>query len=371
MTALSDRQTTLAAIDQARVQGARLSRCCEVAGIDRATYRRWQQPDGRIGADARPTALRPVPSNALSAAERQQVLAECHKPEHADLPPSQIVPRLADQGRYLASESTFYRILRDQQLQHRRGRAEPPSQARIPRLYADAPNQVWCWDVSWLKGPIKGWFFYLYLVIDLYSRKIIIAEVMSEENGQIAAELIDKALWREHCVLPEQRPRVLHADNGSPMRSATLLGKLQELGISPSYSRPRVSNDNAFAEAMFRTLKYRPEYPAKGFESLEQARQWVAEFGFWYNHLHRHSAINFVTPEQRHSGQEVEMLQARDQLYRQARAAHPSRWSGATRNWQPTGSVFINPEPQQPPPSEHNPPLLGAAQCDGVSGVFN
>jgi len=352
MTALSDRQTVISAINQAREQGARLGSCCEVVGIDRGTYRRWQK-DGVVCADARPEASRPVPSNKLSEAEREQILDTCNQPVYADLPPSQIVPRLADQGQYLGSESTFYRVLREHHLQHHRGRAQPPRNHAIPRLCATAPNQVWCWDVSWLKGPIKGLFFYLYLVIDLYSRKIIIAEVMPEETGAIAAQLIEKALWREHCMLPDTRPNVLHADNGSPMRSATLLGKLQDLGIAPSYSRPRVSNDNAYAEAMFKTLKYRPEYPANGFSDLAQARQWVSEFTHWYNTIHCHSAINFVTPQQRHNGDDVAILQARHQLYEQAKARQPQRWSGNTRDWSIPGEVWINPQPADDPNPEN------------------
>ena len=346
MTALSDRQTLVAIINDAREQGARLSRCCDIAGIDRGTYRRWHQ-GGEVCADARPSAVRPVPANKLSEVERQAILDQCLKPEHADLPPGQIVPRLADQGQYLASESSFYRVLRDHELQQHRGRSEPPHQPQIPRLCATPPNQVWCWDVSWLRGPVKGLFFYLYLVIDLYSRKIIIAEVMSEENGEMAAQLVDKALWRERCFLPNSRPKVLHADNGSPMRSATLLCKLQDLGIMPSYSRPRVSNDNAFAEATFKTLKYRPEYPVNGFSDLAHARQWIADFIQWYNTVHRHSAIHFVTPEQRHNGDDNAILQARHQLYEQAKANNPLRWSGKTRNWSPPGDVWINPEPQE------------------------
>jgi len=346
MTALSDRQGIVEGITQARTKGARLTKCCEVVGIDRSTWQRWHE-QGQLRADARPDAQRPVPRNALSTQEREQIVTECLRPEYADLPPGQIVPRLADQGRYIGSESTFYRILRGLKLQHHRGRSQPVQNRSVPRLYASQPNAVWCWDVSWLKGPIKGVFYYLYLVVDLYSRKIIIADVMGEESGEIAASLIQKALWRERQLQPHCQPQVLHADNGSPMRSATLLAKLQDLGIAPSYSRPRVSNDNAFAEAMFRTLKYRPAYPAKGFVDLAQARQWIGDFVTWYNTVHRHSAINFVTPEQRHTGDEYQVLSKRQKLYEKAKSDHPSRWSGATRNWTPAGPVFINPLPDE------------------------
>jgi len=245
-------------------------------------------------------------------------------------PPSQIVPKLADQGCYLASESSFYRILRDHEQQQHRGRARRVERPHRPTTYtADSPNQVWSWDITWLPSEVKGRFFYLYMIIDLYSRYGVHWEVHEQESGEQAATLI--------------RP-VLHSDNGSPMKSLTFKAKLAELGIIPSYSRPRVSDDNPFVESMFRTLKYGPQWPSKGFKDLAQARQWVQDFMQWYNHQHQHSGIRFVTPAQRHQGLDQQILEQRHQVYQQARLKHPRRWTTNTRNWTPIGSVTLNPD---------------------------
>ena len=193
------------------------------------TYQRWRG-DAEVKADARPGALRPEPVNKLSAEERAQVLALCHAPAYASLPPGQIVPRLADQGEYLAWESSFYRILREADQHHHRGRSRPPRPAaEPPGLVARAPNEVWTWDISWLPGPVKGLFFYLYLIVDLYSRKIVGWEVYARESAEYAAEVVRRAVLAEGCV---DQPLVLHADNGSPMKGETLLETLYRRGIA-------------------------------------------------------------------------------------------------------------------------------------------
>ena len=201
------------------------------------------------------------------------ILETCNAPEHADLPPSQIVPRLADEGIYLASESSFYRVLREADQLHHRGRSKAPQTRKGPTTHiADAPNLVWSWDISYLPSWVRGQFFYLYLIIDIYSRKIVGWEVHEQEGGEEAAALIQRSVIAEHCF---RRPLVLHADNGSPMKSQTMQSKLYDLGIIPSHSRPRVSNDNPYSESLFRTLKYCPRWPSEGLESLEAARKWV------------------------------------------------------------------------------------------------
>jgi transposase InsO family protein len=202
---------------------------------------------------------------------------------------------------------------------------------------------VWSWDITYLPGPLRGLFFYLYLIVDLYSRKIVGWEVHEQESAAHAAALVQRAVLAEGDL---QRPRVLHADNGSPQRGSTLLATLQALGITPSYSRPRGWDGNAVSRALFGTCKYRPDYRAGGFESLQAARQWGLRFVHWYNHEHRHSAIRFVTPHQRHSGQEQALLAERQALYHQAKARHPRRWSGAIRNWTPIRAVTLNAPPQ-------------------------
>jgi putative transposase len=283
-----------------------------------------------------------VPYNRLSVNEEAQIRDICHRPEYASLPPSQIVPRLADKGLYLASESTFYRVLRRYGEVHRRGRQLRPQRVPAPTTFtASAPCQVWSWDITWLPSVVRGHWFYLYMITDLYSRKITGYEVHETESGEQAAALMQRSVMREGCW---RQPLVLHADNGAAMKSQTLQMKLYELNITTSHSRPRVSNDNAYAESLFRTLKYVPQWPSSGFRTLGEARQWVEKFTHWYNEEHRHSGIRYVTPGQRHRGEDNALLKQRDDLYRMAQKAHPERWSGRTRNWQPEGPVTLNPE---------------------------
>jgi transposase InsO family protein len=348
------RQQAVELIQQARLSGARLPPACIELGIDVRTYQRWTR-GGKLNGDARPDALRPLPANQLSAAERAQVLAVCHAPAYASLPPGQIVPRLADQGQYIASESSFYRILRAASEHHRRGRCRSPQPRREPpRLVAHSPNEVWTWDISWLPGPVKGLFFYLYLIVDLYSRKIVGWEVYERESADYAAEVVRRAVLTERCL---DKPLVLHADNGSPMKGETLLAMLYRLGIATSYSRPRTSNDNPYSEALFRTCKYCPAYPTLGFSALDEARRWMQRFVQGYNHAHCHSGIRLVTPASRHQGQDRAILAQRQRVYEQARARHPERWSGALRNWQPITEVWLNPS------AEVTEPSAAGSQC--------
>lgn len=293
-------------------------------------------------SDQRPQAKRPVPSNKLSPAERTHILEICNEPENASLPPSQLVPILADKGEYLASESSFYRILNEAEQLHHRGRSKPAQKRKVPTTHiAEAPNQVWSWDISYLPTMTRGLFYYLYLVEDIYSRNIVGWEVHERESGELAAELMQRTVMAEHCL---RTPLVLHSDNGSPMKSFTLQSKLVELGITSSHSRPRVSNDNAFSESLFRTLKYCPQWPSQEFISLAVARDWVRVFVDWYNNQHRHSRIKFVTPAQRHRGEDKAILEKRHHVYKLAKAKHPQRWSGKTRNWEPIDYVTLNPE---------------------------
>lgn len=291
--------------------------------------------------DARSSRQRCSPANALTPEERAEILVICNSPEFASLPPSQIVPKLADRGRYLASESTIYRVLRDASQQHRCGRSQPPRRPVAPSTHvATAARQVWSWDITYLPSPVRGKYYYLYLIEDIYSRKAVSWEVYEQECGTRAAGLLQRAILRESCL---HRPLVLHSDNGAPMKSATLLSKMYELGVTPSRSRPRVSNDNPYSESLFRTLKYCPQWPADGFGSLESARVWVSQFVDWYNNEHRHSRIRFVTPNERHAGKDIEILARRHALYQQARRYRPERWARQTRNWQPIGPVTLNP----------------------------
>jgi putative transposase len=344
MTRLEDRQTLIHDITQARAKGARLTPACALAGIDIRTLQRWKSSDGLVHGDRRPDADRPAPSHALSETERAQIIEVANEPRFAETPPARIVPALADEGIYIASESSFHRVLRAQGQMHRRGRAQPPRTSRPPTTHiATGPAEVWCWDVTFLPSQIQGRWFYLYLILDLYSRKIVGFEVHDTDSADHAAHLVRRTALAEGIHAMPIRP-VLHGDNGATLKATTVLAMLHWLGIKPSYSRPRVSDDNAFAEALFRTVKYRPEFPPKGFADLDAARQWTVRFVQWYNDEHCHSGIRYVTPAQRHAGQDRLLLEARHAVYQDARTRNPRRWSRQTRNWTPVTAVTLNPE---------------------------
>ena len=336
MTRLEDRQILLREIAQARTDGARLAPACAVIGLDPRTLQRWKLAEGVSRGDRRPEADHPIPSHALSEAERARIIEVVNEPRFAETPPARIVPALADEGIYIASESSFHRVLRAHGQMHRRGRAQPPRRSR-------PPGEVWCWDVTFLPAQVQGRWYYLYLILDLYSRKIIGFEVHDTDSAEHAAHLAKRAALAEGIHAKAARP-VLHGDNGATLKATTVLAMLYWLGIKPSYSRPRVSDDNAFVEALFRTAKYRPEFPLRGFAELDAARQWAARFVRWYNDEHRHSGIRYVTPGQRHAGQDRRVLMARHALYHEARERNPRRWSGSTRNWTPATAVILNPE---------------------------
>jgi len=343
MIPLEDRQRIARAVDEAQREGARLKPACETAGIDARTLQRWRA-DGLQRADARPHAVRPIPAHSLSEQERARILQVANEPRFAELPPARIVPMLADEGTYIASESSFSRVLRAQGQTRHRGRAKAPQKTRPPSTHiATAPRQVWCWDLTFLPASVVGQWFYLYLVMDLYSRKIVSFEVHDSDSSDYAVDLLRRTALAEGVHSLTQKP-VLHGDNGSTLKATTVLAMLHWLGIRPSYSRPRVSDDNAFVEALFRTAKYRPQFPVNGFANLEAARTWAHDFVGWYNHDHRHSGIRYVSPAQRHAGEDRGILTARHVLYTQARETHPRRWTQHTRNWSPIDVVTLNPE---------------------------
>ena len=327
-------------IDETCEAGARLSQACRVLAISARTLQRWRE-DGDVKGDGRKEAgAQREPANKLCEQERRQILDIANEAEFASVPPSQIVPALADRGVYIASESSFYRVLREADQLARRGKAKPAARQRPRPLQASAPNQLWSWDITYLATTIKGVFFYLYLVMDVYSRKIVGWEVFDSESAEQAAVVLHKAHLREGIA---DQPLVLHSDNGSPMKGATMLATLQRLGVMPSFSRPSVSDDNPYSEALFKTLKYHPGFPDKPFDSLQEAREWVAGFQPWYDEVHRHSGLKFVTPAQRHRGEDRAILEQRHALYEAAKARRPERWSGPSRNWEPEQIVYLNP----------------------------
>lgn len=327
--------------------GAKIKPACEEADISLRTYRRWVLEPGKVREDKRPLSIRPIPQNKLSEVEVSEILQVCNEPKYSSIPPSQIVPRLADEGVYLASESTFYRVLKaNNQLNHR-GQAKKPRKVKAPTTHiATAPKQLWSWDITYLASFVKGQFYYLYMIEDLFSRKIVGFEVYEQESGEYASTLLQRSVLCEQCF-NQPIPVVLHSDNGAPMKSLTFKAKMEEMGVISSYSRARVSNDNPFSEALFRTLKYCPMWPSNGFRSLEEARLWVGKFVDWYNNTHRHSQIGFVTPAQKHRGEDAELMQNRRVIYEEAKQKHPERWSGKTRNWQAITAVTLNPEKQE------------------------
>jgi putative transposase len=344
MIALEDRRNLAQDIELARDAGAGLQQACEVAGIDARTLQRWKAKEGLSKGDGRPAAVRPAPSHALSAEERAKLLSVANEARFASVPPARIVPMLADEGVYLASESTFARVLRAHGQSAHRGHAKAPKAKRPPTTHiATAARQVWCWDMTYLPATVIGRWFHLYLILDLYSRKIVGWEVHADDSSEHAVHLVRRTALAEGIAAQVDKP-VLHGDNGSTLKATTVLAMLNWLGVKPSYSRPRVSDDNAFAESLFRTAKYRPEFPARGFETLEEARQWGAEFVHWYNLEHRHSGIRYVSPHQRHVGQDHAILAARHALYTEAKQRNPQRWARHTRDWSPIGPVTLNPE---------------------------
>jgi putative transposase len=324
-------------IDEAVQQGARRARACEQVGISVRSVQRWREAP----QDGRTLVRREAPANKLSEAERQAVLDAANRPGYGSLTPHQIVPKLADQGVYLASESTFYRILKAAGQGQRRGRARAPQRRTLTTHCARGPNQVWCWDITWMPTTVRGRYFYWYMMKDVYSRKLVMNEVWEQESAEHASVLLAKGCLREGIA---GRPLVLHSDNGSAMKGATMRAALIDLGVQPSFSRPRVSNDNAFAESLFRTAKYCPLWPEQPFDTLEAAREWVQRFVQWYNEEHLHSGLKYVSPAQRHRGEASDLLARRRALYQSARNQNPTRWSGAIRNWHLTDAVYLNPE---------------------------
>ncbi len=329
------------AIQEAIDSGARKYKACEHIGLNVRTYQRWFDTEKKVREDAR-TQREFTPPNKLSPAEEDLIVATVNSDEFADKSPHQIVPILADRGVYIASESTFYRVLRARELLTHRHATKPATKVEKPKeLVAEQPNQIWSWDITYLATTILGQFFYLYLFIDIFSRKIVGWQIFTEENSEYASALMLDICRREN-IPPNQL--TLHSDNGSPMKGATMLATLQQLGVAPSRSRPSVSNDNAYSESCFKTLKYRPNYPSKPFDSLAAARTWVEKFVTWYNTEHRHSAIRFVTPEQRHRGEDVAILKQRKIVYQMAKLVNPFRWTGNTRNWNWIPKVSLNPD---------------------------
>jgi putative transposase len=337
-----DRGAIVALLEEGISCGVSAKAIADLFGLATRTLRRWGLMIRAQGfsRDQRKGAPRHV-MHRFSEDERQQVLSTVNDPRFADLTPNQIVAILAEEGGYVGSESTIYRIMRQEGLLNHRGRSRPPLEPREPPvLAATGSHQVLAWDITLLPGPVKGQFYYLYMVMDVWSRRILGVEVHERECGELAKHFFDRVCRDEG--ISSGSATILHADNGAPMRSYTLAAKLAELGIVMSFSRPRVSNDNAYAESLFRTLKYHQSYPHRRFRDLLAVRGWVDGFVEWYNTEHRHSGIKYVTPNQRHYGEADAICAIRQQTYEQARQRHPRRWARLPRDWSQPQIVHVN-----------------------------
>jgi transposase InsO family protein len=323
-------------IREAVSRGARTFKACETIDLSMRTLQRWKRSPLKCDQRKGPKVYR----HALSKAEKDLILEICNEESYRNLSPSQIVPKLADQGIYIASERSFYRVLNENRLNIHRGKSKAKKNKKPLAIVANNPLEVWSWDITYLKSPVKGIYYYLYLVMDVYSRMIVGWEVQEEQTSEISSKMM-KRICKEHEI--EKESLILHSDNGGPMKGATMICTLQSLGVMPSFNRPSVSSDNAYSESLFKTLKYRPGYPKNGFESLEDANLWVANFIHWYNFEHLHSEIKFVTPYSRHTGEDQEILAKRREVYKKAKEKNEVRWFlGKTRNWDKPLKVGLN-----------------------------
>jgi putative transposase len=295
------------------------------------TIQRWQ---ARGVTDQRKGAAKNVPRR-LNEIDQAKIVSVCCSETYRNITPYEIVPLLADTGMFIASESSFYRVLRQHGLLSSK-KPRTRAKGQIPdELAASAINQIWSWDISYLKTHIRGTYFYLYLFMDVFSRAIMGWEIHEAESGEASALLFTRL-----CTMWAAKGVILHSDNGSPMRCSHMLATLQHLGVTPSFSRPSVSNDNPYSESLFKTLKYTAGYP-KSFQTIELARVWMTKFEHWYNNIHRHSRIQYVTPMQRHTGKDKAILAKRTVVYRQAHLINPNRWPDKIRSWIRPAFVFL------------------------------
>jgi transposase InsO family protein len=337
MTLPKDRLAVISLIDKATKKGARFKLACETINLSYKTVQRWKRNESNI--DKRTTVIKKI-AHRLTDEEKNKIVNISNSSEFADLPPSQIVPKLADQNKYIASESSFYRVLKKHKMLTHRGKSKEKVKKNKPKEFlANTSNQIWSWDITYLKSTIKGKFFYLYMITDIFSRKIVGFKVHESESADNAAKLINASYIKEKISGNKLR---LHSDNGSPMKGSTMLSKLQQLGVVPSFSRPSVSNDNAFSESLFKTMKYCPEFPDAPFDTADDAQKWVVRFVKWYNNEHLHSGIKFVTPCARHNNLDSVILNNRHKLYEKAKINNPARWTGSTRNWDYIAEVYLN-----------------------------
>jgi putative transposase len=321
---------------------------CLATGIVRSSYYRHQRPQVE-----RQSAKKRISARALSEAEKQAVLKELNRARFADLAPREVYATLLDEGQYFCHWRTMYRILAAAgQVRERRHKRRHPRQKR-PELVANGPNQLWSWDITKLHGPEKWQYFYLYTIVDVYSRFVPGWMVARQESAELAEQLVLQSCPRQG-ITPNQL--TLHADRGAPMTAKTLAQLLTDLKVTQSHSRPYTPDDNPYSEAHFKTLKYRPDYPG-WFETLGDARFWCRDFFAWYNFHHHHSGLSLLTPAVVHFGLDTQLLADRQNVLNQAYSKHPERF------------VLGKPQPRPVPETVWiNPPKAAAAETGEVVG---
>lgn len=303
---------------------------CEALTLARATFYRHRcvlQTGGQID---KPVIVRPTPSRALTQEERRTVKDVLHSERFVDKSPLEVYATLLDEGIYLCSTRTMYRILGDcKEVRERRNQLKHP-QYKKPELIAVGPNEVWSWDITKLLGPVKWTYFYLYVILDIFSRYVVGWMVADRESGELAKVLIEESCGKQEI---KEEELTIHSDRGSPMKSKPVAWLLAELGVTKSFSRPSVSNDNPYSESQFKTMKYRPEFPER-FGSIEGAISFSQGYFRWYNQEHRHSGIGLMTPEQVHYGRAERVSEARQKVLEEMYEKHPER--------------FVNKRPEAP-----------------------
>ena len=350
-----------AAAELAPTAGTRAA--CSALGVARATFYRQRAPGRPVPAS------RPRPPLALSQLERRAVLDVLHCERFVDAAPHQIYATLLDEQRYLCSVRTMYRILEaEHEVRERRNQCRRPVYTR-PELLATGPNQVWSWDITKLKGPVKWSYFYLYVILDIFSRYVVGWMVAQRESAALARRLVTESVDKQGIVRDQL---TLHADRGPSMTSKSLALLLADLGVTKTHSRPYTSTDNPFSEAHFKTLKYRPEFPER-FGSPQDARTLCRHFFPWYNHEHRHGALALLTPADVHYGRAAERLEQRSRILETAFLAHPERFKG--RRPLPgvlPEAVWINPPSKTTPEdaSESTPPPSPDAELPPLASLL-
>ena len=321
-----------AAQDLSKSVGVRSA--CEALVVARASFYRCRKPKEAVERSSKPSP------RALTEVERETVMTQLHSERFADSAPREVYAALLDEGAYLCSVSTMYRLLDSQaEVRERRNLLQHPNYKK-PELLAQAPNEVWSWDITKLLGPVKWTYFYLYVILDIFSRYVVGWMIAPKESAALAERLIDDACAKQ-AVAPNQL--TLHADRGSSMRSKPVAALLADLGVTKTHSRPYCSNDNPFSESQFKTLKYRPDFPDR-FGSIEDARAFCRVFFSWYNNDHRHSGIALLTPQAVHYGQAQSILAARQQVLLAAYSLHPERFvRQMPQPLQLPEAVWINP----------------------------